>query len=170
MKFMSKKYKIGLFIGRFQPFHKGHFLIIRQIAKQTEKLIIGLGSSQAAGQKRNPFSAAERREMIQRAMKEGGIVNYEIVDIPDISDNEKWVAHVKNIAGHFEMSWSGTPLVIKLFRRAGEPITVIKEFPGLSGTRIRRFICRGLPWRRFVSASVRKYLDEIKGVKRIRTL
>ncbi|MBI5222375.1 MAG: nicotinamide-nucleotide adenylyltransferase [Candidatus Magasanikbacteria bacterium] len=167
---MTQKYKIGLFIGRFQPLHKGHLLIIRQITKQVEKLIIGIGSSQFSNEPRNPFSSDERQEMIKRAMKEAGIENYKIVEIPDIPDNELWVRHVKKIVGKFDMSWSGDDSVINLFKKAGEPVTVIKKFPGLSGTRVRRFICRGLPWRRFVPQSVNKYLDEIKGVKRIRVL
>jgi len=167
---MTQKYKTGLFIGRFQPLHKGHFLILRQIAKQVEKLVIGLGSSQYANEPRNPFSAAERQEMIKRATKEAGVGHYKIVEIPDILEDDLWVRHVKKIVGKFDMSWSGDESVIELFKKAGEPVTVIKKFPGLSGTRVRRFICRGLPWRRFVPPSVSKYLSEIKGVKRIRGL
>lgn len=165
---IGKRYKTGLFIGRFQPFHKGHFLIIKQIAAQCENLIIGIGSSQSANQPRDPFSAEERYEMVRRAMREADVENYKIVCIPDINDNSKWVSHVKKIVGKFDMSWSGSDLTIKLFKKAQEPVTSIKEFPGLSGTRVRRYICRGLPWRRFVPQSVRKYLDEIKAVPRIR--
>lgn len=164
------KYKTGLFIGRFQPLHKGHVLIIRQIASQVEKLIIGIGSSQYSHTKRNPFTAEERKEMIRRAMKEFGITNYEIVEIPDIHDNQKWPEHVKKIVGSFDMSWSGSDTVIKLFKKAKMPITPIKEFPGLSGTKIRKYILKGLPWRKYVPISVRKYLDEIKGARRIRAL
>lgn len=165
---MAKKYKTGLFIGRFQPLHKGHFLILRKIARQVGTLIIGIGSSQFANEPRNPFFAAERQEMIKRVMKEAGMENYKIVEIPDISEDDLWVRHVKKIVGKFDMSWSGDPLVIKLFKKAGEPVSVIKKFPGLSATRIRRLICRGLPWRRFVPQSVIKYLDEIKGARRIK--
>lgn len=143
-------------------------MIIRQIAKQAEKIIIGIGSSQFANESRNPFSAAERQEMIKRAMKEVGVKNYKIVEIADIPEDDLWVRHVKKIVGKFDMSWSGDESVIRLFKKAGEPVTIIKKFPGLSATRIRRLICRGLPWRRFVPSSVIKYLDEIKGVSRIR--
>jgi nicotinamide-nucleotide adenylyltransferase len=167
---LKRKYKVGLFIGRFQPLHKGHFLMFKKIAGQVENLIVAIGSSQHANEPRNPFTAEERQEMIRRAMKEANIAKYKIVEIPDIPDDTKWVEYVEKITGHFDMSWSGTPLVLKLFRKAGEPVMVIKEFLGLSGTRIRRFICRGLPWRRFVPQSVRKYLDEIKAVSRIRRL
>lgn len=167
---VKKTFRHGLFIGRFQPLHKGHLLAIREIALQCERLTLGIGSVNAREGKRNPFSAEERREMIWRAMKEIAAKNYEIIEIEDESDDKEWLQSVQKKAGNFDMCWAGQGVLMDLFKKAGLPITKIKEFPGLSGTRIRRAMERGLPWRRYIPMSVRKYLDEIGAVRRVREL
>ena len=54
----------GLLIGRFQPFHLGHLDAILFGLSRAENLFIGIGSSNRYNEKKNPFSAEERREMI----------------------------------------------------------------------------------------------------------
>ena len=54
----------GLLIGRFQPFHLGHLDAVLFGLSRTENLFIGIGSSNKSNERRNPFSAEERREMI----------------------------------------------------------------------------------------------------------
>ena len=51
----AMKYKVGLFIGRFQPFHKGHESIVRKMLEECEKVIIAIGSAQESGTVANPF-------------------------------------------------------------------------------------------------------------------
>ncbi|MCK5309571.1 MAG: adenylyltransferase/cytidyltransferase family protein, partial [Thermoplasmata archaeon] len=50
----------GLIIGRFQPFHKGHFEVLKEIAGQVDKLIIGIGSADESYTFEDPFTAGER--------------------------------------------------------------------------------------------------------------
>ncbi|MFB0514560.1 MAG: adenylyltransferase/cytidyltransferase family protein, partial [Candidatus Bathyarchaeia archaeon] len=38
--------KRGLFVGRFQPIHKGHVKAISDILKQVDELVIVIGSAQ----------------------------------------------------------------------------------------------------------------------------
>ena len=47
--------KRGVFVGRFQPFHKGHLEFIKKILKEVEELIIIVGSSQFSHRIDNPF-------------------------------------------------------------------------------------------------------------------
>jgi len=56
----------ALFIGRFQPFHKGHLLFLKSIYTQYDKIIIGIGSSQYSNSLDNPFSYDERKMMIEK--------------------------------------------------------------------------------------------------------
>ncbi|MEK6857287.1 MAG: adenylyltransferase/cytidyltransferase family protein, partial [Nanoarchaeota archaeon] len=37
--------KTGLFIGRFQPLHKGHVEVMKTLAETLDKLVIAIGSS-----------------------------------------------------------------------------------------------------------------------------
>lgn len=162
--------RVGLFIGRFQPLHKGHLFMIKKLVTTVDRLVIGLGSSHAAPFCKNPFTVLERREMIKRVMKELGVRNYEIVELPDCESDEEWMKGVQKVVGKFDIAWSGSEWVLRVLEAQGLPIERIKEFPGFSATKIRRRMAQGLPWLKFVPLSVRKYLREIKAVQRVRTL
>ena len=58
----------ALFIGRFQPFHLGHLLLLQRLSKQYDEFIIGIGSSQYQNTYDNPFSEEERRQMIIQSL------------------------------------------------------------------------------------------------------
>ena len=79
-----KKHKLGMYLGRFQPFHNGHKAIVDKMLEECEKVLIVVGSSQEKGTVKNPFPAWERCEMIR------GVYDYEpvsdrvnIITIPD---------------------------------------------------------------------------------------
>ena len=57
------RYKRGLIIGRFQPFHNGHLKLIQQVLEECEELIIVIGSAQFNYLYKDPL-AGERIEMI----------------------------------------------------------------------------------------------------------
>jgi cytidyltransferase-like protein len=57
-----KKYKVALFIGRFQPFHKGHLYSLEKCLEIAESVIVGVGSSQDSGTENNPWSYDVRKE------------------------------------------------------------------------------------------------------------
>lgn len=59
-----QKHKYGVLIGRFEPCHNGHLSLIRLGLENVEELIIVLGSCNVARSIKNPWSAAERQEMI----------------------------------------------------------------------------------------------------------
>lgn len=60
-----KKYKCGLYVGRFQPLHVGHTSIISKMFDECEEVVIAIGSAQESGTRRNPFRFSFREEMIQ---------------------------------------------------------------------------------------------------------
>lgn len=93
----NKKYKIGLYIGRFQPFHNGHLYMIKEALKQCEFLIIVIGSTQEKRTEKNPFSDQERYNFIRSALvydeeyvyKEDYII-IGIEDRKEKEDNSSW--------------------------------------------------------------------------------
>lgn len=56
--------KYGILLGRFQPFHIAHEAIVHEIIADGLKPLIIVGSNNVRN-KRNPYSALERLEMIQ---------------------------------------------------------------------------------------------------------
>lgn len=57
-----KKYKKGLFIGRFQPFHLGHISAIKQGLEVAEKLVLVIGSANRNFDLVNPLTFFERKK------------------------------------------------------------------------------------------------------------
>lgn len=162
----------ALFVGRFQPVHRGHAEILKKISQEVNEIAIVIGSSQFANTKENPFSADEREEMLKRALSEYGIKNFKIYRAEDVNDNEKWVKNVISKVGNFDVVYSGNELVKKLFREAGKKVIEIEHIEReiLSGTEIRRRIKKGLPWKELLPESVSEYILEIKGDERIKKL
>jgi len=81
---MAKPYKLAsLFVGRWQPFHKGHKALIESVLKKKKPIVIAIRDTQISNQ--NPFSATERWTMIQKALKNYGEL-VKIVVIPDIDE------------------------------------------------------------------------------------
>ncbi len=67
----SKKYNfdLGVFIGRFQPFHLGHLYSIVEALKSCEKLLILIGSAHRARNIRNPWIYEERLDLLKNNLK-----------------------------------------------------------------------------------------------------
>ncbi|UCF12698.1 MAG: nicotinamide-nucleotide adenylyltransferase [Thermoplasmatales archaeon] len=162
----------ALFIGRFQPFHKGHLIILQSISNQYDEIIIGIGSSQYSGTIVNPFSENERKKMIAKSLDDIGINNYKIVLIPDIHNPPKWVSHVLSIVRNFDVVVSNNSFTKQLFSEKGYFVkrTPYFEKERYSGEEIRRRMINNEKWEDLVPKSVAKIIKEINGVQRLKDL
>lgn len=90
------KYNYGLYIGRFQPFHKGHKAIVDKMLKECDKVIIAIGSAQEELTKENPFNYSQRRAMIQKVYPAmwDKIIILGINDRKNKSDDSSWGEYV----------------------------------------------------------------------------
>lgn len=66
---IMEKYKFGVFIGRFQPFHNSHLRAVQEASTQVEELIIIIGSANASRSVKNPFTFPERESMIRKTLQ-----------------------------------------------------------------------------------------------------
>lgn len=161
---------ITLFIGRFQPFHNGHLYDIRNALKFSDKVIIGIGSSQEKNTSENPLSYEERKRMIEDALSSAGVTKFKIISIPDINDDSKWVEHVKSIAHKFDIVYTGNPYVKKLFLEKGFRVKDVEFLPGINATDIRKRAILEKKWEELVPVEVADYLKKIDAVSRIRQI
>ena len=74
-------YDVLAFIGRFQPFHMGHMAVVDEALKRAKKVALVLGSHDQPRNTRNPFTTAERIEMIT-AVYPNEVANGRIVFVP----------------------------------------------------------------------------------------
>jgi len=158
----------AFFIVRGQPFHNGHLLSANQInhAKDIDEIIIGIGTSQCSHSLHNPFSAEERRLMIERSISFDK--PYYIIDVPDINDYPRWVAHVESLVPEFQVVYSGNTIVKDLFAEKGYEVRLVDRLHDISGTMIRRMMIAGEPWEQYVPPGTEKTVRELGGVERLR--
>ncbi len=71
----------SLFIGRWQPFHRGHKVLIQSALKRQRKVCVAIRDTKIS--KDNPHTIKERKRMIKRAFPEHDI---KIIVIPDIDE------------------------------------------------------------------------------------
>lgn len=75
--------KSSLFVGRWQPFHKGHQTLIETVLKKGKPVVIAIRDTEISH--KNPYSTYERWTIIQKALKKYGEL-VKIVVIPDIDE------------------------------------------------------------------------------------
>ncbi len=161
----------GLFIGRFQPFHKGHLKAINDILKIEDEVIICVAASQYSYTISNPFSSGERIEMILRAMNESRN-KLIILSSPNYESNSLWVENIIETFPKFDRVYSNNKLVKILWEKGGYEVSNIDFYKKeeLNGTLIRKLISQGEDWEALVPIEVKKYIKGIKGEKRIKDI
>lgn len=166
-----------LVIGRFQPFHIGHYKAIMRIIEKgkeekgnsrLEKLIIGIGSAQYRNTIENPFSYDERKLMIELSLKE--VEGLKVYPITDINDYDKWVQHVIGCVPDFDVIRTNNEVVRKLFEDANYTVKDIPVESIISGTEIREMMVRGTDCSEFLPEGTRTVMKEIKGYEKVRQL
>ena len=162
----------ALFIGRFQPFHKGHLMLLKSIYKDYDEIIIGVGSSQYSNTLENPFTADERIKMIESSLKKNNINNYKIVLIPDIHNPPIWASHVLSIVPDFNIVLTNNSFTKQLFSEKGYTVkrTQIFEKNKYSGKEIRRRMINDIAWEDLVPSQVAEIIKEVNGVMRLKKM
>jgi len=162
----------GLLIGRFQPFHLGHLDAVLFGLSRTENLFIGIGSSNKSNERKNPFSAEERTEMIISSIESSMIDRLKIFDIPDVDNHEKWTFEIDQIVPKYDVVFSNDEFTKTLFERRKIDVipVVLKDREKFSGTNIRNLITDGKNWQDLVPRGTRKVLDKINAIERLKNL
>lgn len=111
----------SVFIGRFQPIHKGHIHTIQQILKKGEDLIIVVGSAQYSHTRNNPFTGGERVMLIKQALIDAKmpLERIDIIPLSDINIHPLWIAHMKSYIPYFDKAYTHNALVQRLLKDAG---------------------------------------------------
>ncbi|MFX1484499.1 MAG: nicotinamide-nucleotide adenylyltransferase [Promethearchaeota archaeon] len=163
----------SLFIGRFQPIHKGHIHTIKQILAKGEDIIIVIGSSQHSHTPDNPFTGGERVMLIRQALIEEKLPLDRITVIPlsDINIHPLWVCHLRSFVPYFDKAYSHNPLVKSLLEGGGikTDSTKLLERSQYSASHIRDLIrWDNKEWESLVPECVAEMIKKYKLDERIR--
>lgn len=151
-----KMYRMALFIGRFQPFHKGHLYSLKKAMEIGERVIVGVGSSNQKGTESNPFSYEVRKKMIEKVIEKytnEQKSSISILPIPDTPSDEEWAGQVQTLIQNLEFRNKEQVVVVgnnewvnELMEKAGYEVlrTGLYNRDKLEGVKIRRLILRSI--------------------------
>jgi nicotinamide-nucleotide adenylyltransferase len=164
----------GLLVGRFQPFHRGHLRVVETIGRKRpdEALLLVIGSAEESYTWKNPFTAGERFEMIDRSLDPRTAPRTHVVPVADIRRHAQWVRYLESQLPVFERVYTNNPLTRLLFERAGYTVegTTLIDRTRLEGERIRAALAADRGWRTRVPPAVAEYLAEIEAPRRLAML
>lgn len=172
--------KVGVVLGRFQPFHKGHLSYVLLALKESKTLIIGITTPgkkptqyepqapQRFGKRNNPFNFLERRKMIKDALAEEGVDLQRVKFIhfkPERVD--LWFKKVPRNVTYFLILRTKDKNQAVEMRSQGlkvRTLKVIKE-DAYKGFNVRKLLKADSKWINLVPESTAKFLKE-KSVKK----
>ncbi len=140
----------GLFIGRFQPFHRGHLAAIKYIEKKVDKLIIGIAVHPCDSD--NPFSSRLRKKMIQKSG-----VKHQIAFVRDTKSDEDWSGMVMRRFKP-DIVFSNNPWTKECFKGKAGVVRIPVEVE-IGATQIRKMMRSGRGWKDFVPKGTIEVLD-----------
>ena len=162
--------RTALIIGRFQPPHLGHLHAIQRALEKFDFLLIGIGSSQATGTKRNPFSYEERKEMLERSLPKKYNGEYKIISLPDKFNDQQWRDYCLS-QERFDLVISGSAWVARCFKNykpLQEPDFLhLEEY---KASKIRKKIAKGEKWEKLVPEGTLMVMKKVKGEERIKKI
>ncbi len=162
----------SLYIGRFQPFHKGHLSVVLHALKKCDFLIIGIGSAENHHEPDNPFTTRERWEMITATLDKLAIPRdrYTIIPVRNINNYDLWVDHVSRLVPPFQSIYTGSKIVKKLFKNHDQyEVLNVNFVENITGTQVRLSMKEEKNWENLVPPAVAQYLKNINGPNRIQT-
>ncbi len=174
--------KSALFIGRFQPFHKGHLHVIKTILKKNDRVIIVIGSAEKNFLPSNPMTAGERFQLIEEALREAKIPaeKYCIIPVRNVNNYALWVNHINIHIPPYERLYTGSKIVKACYEgkyykpncpsTIGPEIIQVKREFGLSSTKIRQAIIKNKSLTKMLPPAVISHLKLWDIATRLKTI
>ncbi len=93
----NESYDFLVFIGRFQPFHKGHRQVLSKALAQAERVIVLVGSSHQPRTIRNPWTFVEREQYIRASFDTATQERLIILPLLDeLYNDQSWIKRVQD--------------------------------------------------------------------------
>lgn len=142
------------FLGRFQPFHLGHYNVLKEEKDNYEDFKVIVGSPDRSRTERNPLNFKERKSLIKACFPEIKVIGIEDTEEdpqnsdPETTANQKWAREFEKKG--FDVIISGNDKVKEIIESHTD-IEVRRpemfEENIYSGTEIRRRVKSDEEWR-----------------------
>jgi nicotinamide-nucleotide adenylyltransferase len=166
--------RVGLLVGRFQPFHLGHLEAVKYALREVDYLYVVVGSAQKSHERGNPFTAGERIAMIKAALDGNGVdpARWMAIPIADADSHSLWVSTVGSMVPKFDMVFTNDTLTYLLFREEGIQVKAVPylDRESYSATNVRDRILERKDWKALVPVQVASLVEKFGGVELVRAL
>lgn len=95
--------RLGVYIGRFAPYHMGHDFIMNTMLMECKEHLVIVGSDQQSRNLYTPFTADERMGMLPTEVNSVAIRDY-----PYPFDSKKWIKEIRDCVNIYRNSLGGT--------------------------------------------------------------
>jgi nicotinamide-nucleotide adenylyltransferase len=165
----------GLFLGRFQPFHKGHLEGVTHILNECPSVLIVISSAHVCHTVDDPFTGGERYEMIKATLLDQGMTpdRYDIIPVGFYRSTPDFMASVMSLSPPFHRVYTANPQVASLFSSWNHEVWPTQSQPTsrlTSGTEVRRKMAANADWEPLVPEAVARVIRRIDGVRRLQLL
>lgn len=155
---------IGIYAGRFQPFHNGHLSAIKHIISKCDETYVLICSKKGdnPSDDRNPFTYEEREQMIRLSMGLPQLVHFR--HIKDQENDAEWTRIIEGeMPKGRKISFSNNPHTTEAFKAHGyETRSLPIVYDTLSATIVRKCILRNEPWKQLVPAGTFNIITQIQ--------
>lgn len=145
----GRRKMIGIYAGRFQPFHLGHLDAINHLLSKCDETYILICSKKGDNptDDRNPFTYEERKEMIELTLGKA-FPKVHFRHICDQDNDQEWTRVIEGtLPKGRKVSFTNNPHTAEAFKTHGyevNPIPILHE--NISATIIRKHIIRNEEW------------------------
>lgn len=160
---LCMKSRFAVYIGRFQPFHNGHLSVVKDIIHNYPySLYVAVPTVGGPLTRANPFTAAERVEMIRACMRclhlPVSVAQFQVLTEANMRPLPVRLAEA---IPEFELVLSGEEHTLLPFVRHG--YRVVRLSPPehrVPGSVIRSLMLEGGNWEQFVPGPVAEYIKK----------
>lgn len=146
----SKRRRVAVYIGRFQPFHRGHEYVLNHCLKNYDETIVLIGSAFKARDIENPFTYDERRAVIRKWIPVKDRTRVSVLPLQDrLYNDAEWTKSVQERVTLLTREGADITVVgcdrdsstwyLKTFPQWGlDIIEPYRNIPGLTATQVRQ--------------------------------
>lgn len=158
-----QRYKKGLVIGRFQPFHKGHLFLINKSLEIADTIVLAIGSAQKSDEK-NPFGLEARKKMLAEVVKNESLASkvLGIVPLYDNPSDDLWFKDLISKVSDFDVTIGNNPWNNGIIEKEGIPVVTVGLYnrEELEAAKIRSLMQENKPWESRVPGYLVKLIEE----------
>lgn len=135
------KFDFCVFIGRFQPFHLAHLELLTQALDKANNVIVVLGGYKNASNIRNPWTSADREDMVRASLSKEDNERVKFIHMRDYLYNDNlWLTVVQQKVEEITGDSTSVALIGHQYDRTSSYLTQFPQWSRIEVKNIDKFL------------------------------